>query len=93
MADLVDKGAYEDIINDRPEKFTPEEVGYEAAPLGSAIRCAGCRHYYIRAIDGFSVCEVMRSDLTDIEGVRPDWRCQFQTVDGDVFPLLDEEDE
>ncbi len=88
MSELVTLAQYDALMADRPEKFTPEEVGYQAAPAGSALRCAACFHYYRRAIDGLATCEIMRSDETDSEGVRPDWRCQFQTLDGDVHPLI-----
>ena len=90
MADLVSIEKYAALVADRPDKFTPEEVGYQASPAGSAIRCSTCIHYYHRAIDGLATCEIMRSDETDEEGVRPDWRCQFQTFDGDTHPLLEE---
>ena len=84
---------YLELIDDRPKKFSEAEVHYIPAPEGSAIRCAACLHYFRRAIDGFTTCEIMRSDRTDREGVFPDWRCAFQTVDGTVFPLLDAEEE
>jgi hypothetical protein len=82
---------YEALVEDRPVKFTPEEVGYQPAPQGSAIRCANCFHYWRRSIDGMAVCEIMRSPEVDEYGVRPDWRCRFQTVDGDSHPLLEPE--
>jgi hypothetical protein len=91
MDEPVNREEYEDLVQERPRKFTPEEVGYEEAPEGSSIRCAGCFHYYRRAVDGLAVCEIMRSDETDTKGVEPEWRCRFQTVDGDSFPLLEEE--
>jgi hypothetical protein len=80
---------YQELVADRPSKFAPADVWYQKAPEGSAIICAACIHFYHRAIDGFSVCEILRSPETDRTGVRPDWRCQFQTLDGDVFPLLE----
>jgi hypothetical protein len=80
---------YLELIEDRPRKFTPAEVGYVEAPEGSAITCNGCLHYYRRGIDGHSTCEIMRDERTDREGVRPDWRCRFQTVDGSSWPLVD----
>ena len=81
---------YETIVADRPRKATAEEVEYRVAEAGSPYRCSGCHHYYRRATDGFAVCEIFRSEETDEMGVKPDWRCRFQTVDGDVFPLLEE---
>jgi hypothetical protein len=88
--EMATRRDYDDLVATRPYKFTPEEVGYEEAPEGSAIRCAACLHYFRRAIDGLATCEIMRSDETDSEGVRPDWRCLWQNVDGDVFPLQEE---
>ena len=84
---------YLELLNDRPKKFSEAEVNYIPVPEGSAIRCSACLHYYRRAIDGFAVCEIMRSERTDREGVFPDWRCSFWTVDGIVFPMLDREEE
>lgn len=91
MAKLVTLQQMRQLHAKRPEKFSPDEVGYEEAPEGSAIRCAGCIMYYRRSIDNLGVCQIMRDDFTDDNGVYPDWRCQFQTVDGDVFPLLEED--
>lgn len=85
------KDDYLKLLDDRPVKFDAQQVGYEAAPEGSQMRCAACRHYYHRAIDGFAVCEVFRSDETDQEGVKPDWRCMFWNVDGSL-PLYDASD-
>jgi hypothetical protein len=83
---------YQAVLDDRPFKFTAKQVGYNKAPEGSGMTCSGCLHYYRRAIDGFSVCEIFRSDETDQEGVRPDWRCGFWTLDAQVHPLLEPED-
>jgi hypothetical protein len=80
---------YQELMEDRPRKFSPEEVAYEEAPKGSAIICAACIMYYRRAIDGLATCEIMRSEETDTEGVHPNWRCRFQSLDGDQFPLLE----
>jgi hypothetical protein len=87
---MITLDEYHELIADRVVKVTPEEVGYEAAPEGSALRCAGCLNYYRRSIDNFAVCQIMRSEETDVRGVHPDWRCQFFTVDDDVFPLYEE---
>ncbi len=84
---------YLELLNDRPVKFTESDVNYLPAPEGSELRCAGCRHYFRRAIDGFTTCEIFRSERTDREGVLPDWRCSFFNVDGSVFHLLDKESE
>jgi hypothetical protein len=77
-------------VGDRPEKLDAEQVEYGPAPEGSVMRCASCQHLFTRRIDGFNVCEIFRDDESDRIGVRPDWRCKFWTVDGMVFPLLEE---
>jgi hypothetical protein len=89
---LVTINRYEELLDDRPVKFTEEEVGYGPAPEGSGFTCNSCRHYYRRGVDGFTVCEIMRSERTDVEGVLPDWRCIFQNTDGSVFHFLPSED-
>lgn len=80
----------EALMKDRPDKFTPEDVDYRPAPEGSAIRCSACFHMYLRVIDNHSVCELIRSDQIDEEGIKPDYRCDFYTCDGDVTPLYEE---
>ncbi len=82
---------YLKMLEDRPVKFTPDEVGYGKAPEGSAMRCGICHHFYRRATDGFSTCEIMRSEETDAKGVEPHYRCMFYTLDAMVHPLLEEE--
>lgn len=80
-----------ELYDERPKKFSAEQVGYEVAPEGSAMRCASCLHYYRRATDGFAVCEIFRSEETDEDGVKPDWRCKFWSSDPGQVPLLEEE--
>ncbi len=77
---------YKKLIADRPEKFTEEEVGYRKADAGEP-QCRGCLHFFERRLDKFAVCEIMRSERTDEEGVNPTWVCNFQTVDMEKFPL------
>lgn len=88
---IVTKQQYDDLLKDRPVKFTPEEVGYTDAG-DSAMRCSTCRHYYLRQIDQFAVCEILRSDEIDDEGINPGWRCRFWTIDGERLPLLEGSD-
>jgi hypothetical protein len=90
---MVSLDEYLDLLDDRPRKFTAKEVGYQAAPEGSVLRCATCLHFFHRAIDNFSVCEIFRSEETDRNGVKPHWRCGFWTLDGSVHPLLEKEEE
>ena len=87
---LVSTKEVERLLDDRPAKFNGDEVGYEAAPEGSAIRCASCHHLYRRATDGFGVCELFRDEQTDQEGINPGFRCAFWSSDGAVRPLLPE---
>lgn len=84
---------YFSIMLDRPKKLSEEDVGYGPAPEGSEMTCVNCLNYYRRSRDGHPVCQIFRSDKTDEEGVLPDWRCQFYTITGDVFPLLEEDEE
>ena len=87
---MVTLSRYLKVIDDRPYKLNAEQVGYGPAPEGSVLRCNSCVHYFRRAIDGFAVCEIFRDKETDENGVRPDFRCAFWTVDSDVHPLLEE---
>lgn len=80
---------YREIINDRPKKLTESEVNYrESDSPVYAKRCRRCLHFFERALDGFSVCELMRPDSD--ESVEPDHVCDFFTRDGEDFPLLGE---
>ena len=83
---------YLEIISDRPVKMDAKEVDYTLAPEGSVLRCNNCVHFFRRSIDGFSVCEIFRSEESDREGVNPAGRCKFFTSDTQVFPLLPEEE-
>jgi hypothetical protein len=90
---VVTLAQYLAILDDRPRKFNAKQVDYGPAPQGSVMRCAACFHYFRRAVDGFTTCEIFRDDQTDAGGVRPDYRCGFWTVDGDVHPFVEEETE
>lgn len=83
---------YRKVIEDRPYKLNAEQVEYGPAPEGSVFRCNSCIHFFRRSTDSFSVCEIFRDQETDANGVRPDFRCAFWTVDGDVHPLLEEDE-
>ena len=89
--ELVDLTDYAILMGMRPKKFTPEQVGYEEADEDSPYRCSSCIHFFRRNYDGLATCEIMRSEETDKDGVRPDYRCRFWTVTGDEFPLLEDE--
>jgi len=90
---MVTLKEYQDLTEDRPEKFTAGEVGYEPAPKGSAFRCGSCFHLYRRSPDNFQVCEIFRDDSADEEGIDSSYRCAFWTApDGEGHPLLPEEE-
>lgn len=87
---MVSLEQVEDLIAERPRKFSAEDVRYEKAPEGSAIRCASCLKYFKRAVDNFGTCEIFRDEEADRDGVLPDWRCAFWSADGNVYPLVEE---
>lgn len=87
---MVTLERYFEIMLDRPVKLSEEDTEYGPAPEGSAMTCANCLNYYLRARDRHSVCQVMRPTNED-DGVFPDWRCRFYTTTGDVFPFAEEE--
>jgi hypothetical protein len=74
---------YASLMDDRPKKMTPKEVGYREA--NDLRRCGKCLHFYERKIDGYGVCELMR--LEDEEPVEASHTCDLFTVDGEKFPL------
>jgi hypothetical protein len=85
---------YLQLMTERPRKFSEEDVGYGPAPEGSAMVCASCANYFQRVRNARdTTCQIMRSERTDKDGVFPDWRCTFFTETGDVFPLLEEEEQ
>lgn len=88
---MISKKEYEEILEDRPDKFAPDEVDFRRA-TGKEPRCDECLHYFRRAVDGHAVCEIMRP-LTVTEMVLPEMTCDYQTPDGESFPLLHEDSE
>jgi len=88
---MIDKREYDKLIAERPRKFTPNEVGYRKAPRGSEQRCENCGHFYVRKVDGFTTCEIMRSAETDEKGVDPKYLCNWWTRDGEDHPLAGKE--
>jgi hypothetical protein len=83
----VTKEMYDRLIENRPFKFAPEEVGYQKADDGN--RCDTCIHFFLRKTDGFAVCEIMRDPDGD-ESVIPNYRCMFQSSDGEEYPYIEE---
>ena len=84
---LVTLEDYQEMVADRPEKFAPEEVDYDDSD--GPERCARCIHFYRSEAAERTTCEVMRPE--DDEDVNPAYRCQFFTVYGQKFPMLDAE--
>ena len=69
----------------RPQKFSPEEVGFvRVDPPGITI-CGSCAHYWRNPYDG-AVCEIMR--FADERRIPEYAACRFYTNDGSSFPLL-----
>ena len=77
---------YYNLIDDRPAKFTADEVGFRKA--ATTAMCASCIHWYRSAGGEHDVCEIMRPEN---EQVPYDWVCRFWTSDGEKFPLLEGE--
>jgi hypothetical protein len=75
---------YDELMLDRPEKFSPEDVDYRESD--GKEKCAKCVHLFERFVDGFTTCEVMSPEddsAIDMQNV-----CDFFTTDGTRFPLL-----
>lgn len=87
--DLKTLEEYRELVEDRPLKWTAEDVGYRRAESGEPA-CKRCKHFFERRLDKFGVCEIFRSEDTDEEGVDPNWTCSFNTLDMKKFPLLEE---
>lgn len=78
------------LMEDRPRKLLPEQVGYAPAPQGSEMRCGSCFHMYRRMIDNFGVCELVRPE--NDEEIKPHYRCELYSIDGDVMPFMESEE-
>lgn len=80
---MVSLKEYKKLIEERPRKFSAEEVDYRDSE--DMRRCGRCLHYYERLRDGFGVCEIFRP--ADDSAVDPEYTCDLMTVDGEKFPL------
>lgn len=88
MSERVSKDTYLRVVENRPFKLDRTEVNYRDAEGDE--RCDGCQHFYTRKIDGYAVCEIFRDIEKDDElPIKPTYVCDFFTVDGSEFPLLD----
>jgi len=82
----VTKDAYLRVVENRPFKFSDDEVGY--TPGEGDHVCSRCIHFFTRNVDSFHTCEIFRPD--DDDAVLAAYRCDFWTDDGEEFPLLEE---
>jgi hypothetical protein len=83
---MIEFKEYLELLDDRPKKFTAEEVGFnEEAPEGEPP-CASCVHYYTNLIGEFAVCEILR--LNPEAYIPPFANCKFWNMDRKDFPLL-----
>lgn len=80
---------YQQVVADRPKKFTAEEVGFEPASSG-AERCQGCWHWYQGPKAGRQICEIFVGQGEERQ-VNPEAVCKFWTADGAAFALLEQE--
>ncbi len=88
---MITREQIENVLSDRPFKFKAEQVHYRPAPNGSVLRCGSCVNLYRRAIDNFSVCQIMRSEETDADGVQPNFTCDWWSIDNEVYPRQPDE--
>lgn len=85
MAKLVTLEQYYRLMDNRPEKFKPEEVKFQYSE--GVDPCCACVHWFHNPITDSKVCEVMRPPE---EEVPADWTCMFFTQDYETFPKLEE---
>jgi hypothetical protein len=72
------------MIEERPRKFSPEDVEYrESEEIWR--RCLRCIHFFERKSDRYCTCEIMRPEKDS--PVDPDYVCSLFTKDGEEFPL------
>jgi hypothetical protein len=80
---------YEQLLEDRPQKFTADQVNYREAE--GEEKCRRCIHFFTQGGgERRNVCEVFRPDNEDVD---PDFVCDFVTQDGKKYPLQKEEGE
>lgn len=80
---------YHEVMEDRPMKFTPEQVGYSPKPKFKEV-CDDCVHFFRGRAAKRNVCEIMRPH-SETESVAPCGYCRFWTNDYVTFPLADKE--
>ena len=87
LPDLATLADYFSIMSDRPDKFTPEQVGYSPRPKFKEV-CDDCIHYFRGKVAKRNTCEIMRP-TSDTESVAPMGWCWYWNADYKTFPLLD----
>ena len=84
---LATKAQYESLLEDRPFKFEPEEVGYMERS-DDAHCCCSCIHWFNNPARATNVCEILR--LPDDGNIPAQARCRWWTPDGTWYPLVEE---
>ena len=82
----MDFDTYKRLLENRPFKFSAEEVNYRKGE--SPYQCQNCAHFFTRKLDGFTVCEIFRPSGETEEAIDPAYTCDFQN-DGDEYPYQD----
>lgn len=82
---MISKEEYEALLEDRPRKFGPEEVGFVETPDDVQAVCCACIHWFSNPARMNTVCEIMR--LEPERDVPPLARCLWWTPDGKWYPL------
>jgi hypothetical protein len=82
---VISRAEYEALLEDRPDKFGPDEVGYMEESESPEV-CCSCIHFFTNPTRMTNVCEVLR--LEDDSNIPPLARCRFWTTDGSHYPLL-----
>lgn len=85
----MSKSLYDRLIEDRPFKLDEQEVNYRDAE--GEEKCMNCIHFFNRNVDEFHTCEIFRPK--DDASVNPKYVCDFFSVDGIEFPLLETKSE
>lgn len=85
---MVSKQRYEDLVSDRPKKFTALEIGFIHKATDEHI-CGACWHFYKGKAAKRTVCEIYEGKGEDRK-VPAAGSCSFWTNDGTNFPKLAE---
>jgi hypothetical protein len=86
VAKLATLEQYYQYMDNRPEKFGPEEVKFQDNGSGE-YPCCGCVHWFWNPITGSTVCEILR---TPDEAIPANFTCMFHTQDYETFPKMEE---